>query len=109
MTMTYREIKPGHLLRPYVKCYYTYEAKSAAMFNDYVFPSGCIELIFNLGTGNWLITGRKGFETTPSVEFWGQITSPLAIRSIGKNTMLGVRFFSTWCFQPAEHEAGFSE
>ena len=91
--MTYREIKPGNLLKPYVKCYYVYVASSAASFDDYVFPSGCVELIFNLGSGNWQIDGGKGFVTTPAVELWGQITTPLAVRSTGKNTMLGVRFF----------------
>jgi tRNA A37 threonylcarbamoyladenosine biosynthesis protein TsaE len=38
--MTYREIKPGHLLKAFVKCYYTYEASSGAGFDDYVFGDG---------------------------------------------------------------------
>jgi AraC-like DNA-binding protein len=91
--MTYREIKPGHLLKAFVKCYYIYEASSAARFDDYVFPSGSAELIFNLGDGNWQIAGGGGFVTTPLVELWGQVTIPLVVRSVGKNTMLGIRFF----------------
>ena len=31
--------------------------------------------------------------TTPSIELWGQIIKPLPVKSIGKNTMLGIRFF----------------
>jgi AraC-like DNA-binding protein len=91
--MTYREIKPCLLLKAFVKCYYIYEASSGAGFDDYVFPSGCAELIFNLGSGNWQIAGEGDFVTTPPVELWGQVTVPLRVRSIGKNTMLGIRFF----------------
>lgn len=91
--MKYREIKPLCLLKPYVKCYYTYESASGIPFDDYVFPSGSIELIFNLGTGHWQTGGGGNFTTTPSIELWGQLTQPLPVRSIGKNTMLGIRFY----------------
>lgn len=91
--MTYREFKPGDLLRPYVKCFYAYESTSEVSFDDYVFPSGCVEAIFNLGPGKWKVGGGKYFVTTPPVELWGQITAPFAVRSVGRNTMLGIRFF----------------
>jgi AraC-like DNA-binding protein len=91
--MKYQEITPGARLKHYVKCYYSYESASDDAFNDTVFPSGSMEIIFNLGSGNWQIVSSEGFDTTPSVELWGQITKPLAVRSIGKNTMLGVRLF----------------
>lgn len=91
--MKYQEIKPVYLLKPYVKCYYTYESASGVSFDDYVFPSGCVELIFNLGNGTWQTKGGKDFTTTPPIELWGQLTQPLPVRSIGKNTMLGVRFY----------------
>lgn len=89
--MQYREIIPGHLLKQYVKCYYTYESDSDLAFEDTVFPSGCMEIIFNLGSGKW----QTGYDhvTTPPVEFWGQIVKPLPVKSIGKNTMLGIRFY----------------
>ncbi|MBS1659598.1 MAG: helix-turn-helix transcriptional regulator [Bacteroidetes bacterium] len=93
--MTYREIIPGSTLRQYVKCYYIYESDSEAAFDDTVFPSGCMEIIFNLGTGHWQTApGGSNFITHPGIELWGQITRPLPVRSIGKNTMLGIRFFS---------------
>lgn len=91
--MNYREIRPGHRLKQYVKCYYIYESGSDAAFEDTVFPSGNMEIIFNLGTGQWQTAGGDGFVTTPSIELWGQIIRPLPVRSIGRNTMLGIRLF----------------
>lgn len=91
--MKYAEIIPGSRLMQYVKCYYIYESETNQAFEDTVFPSGCMEIIFNLGIGKWQIEVGDGFATTPSIELWGQITKPLNIRSIGKNTMFGIRFF----------------
>ena len=78
---------------PYVKCYYIYESDIHTPFEDTVFPSGCIEIIFNLGTGHWQTAVDNTFVTTPPIELWGQIIRPLPIKSIGKNTMLGIRFY----------------
>lgn len=89
----FKEITPGNRLKQYVKCYFTYESFSDRVFEDTVFPSGCVEIIFNLGSGRWQTSVGDKFVTTPVIEFWGQIVQPLPIRSIGKNTMLGVRFF----------------
>ena len=86
--MYYQEIIPDNRLKQYVKCYYSYESDSSVAFEDTVFPSGCMEIIFNLGSGHW----ETAAGTTPPIELWGQITQPLPIRSIGKNTMLGIRF-----------------
>lgn len=91
--MRYTEIKPGARLKEYVKCYYIYESETNVAFEDIVFPSGCIEIIFNLGTGKWQTAVGDTFVTTPPVELWGQIIRPLPIKSVGKNTMLGIRFF----------------
>jgi AraC-like DNA-binding protein len=101
--MYYQEIIPDNRLKQYVKCYYSYESDSAVAFEDTVFPSGCMEIIFNLGAGHWqtataanIPTAAKipsdSYQTTPPVELWGQITQPLPIRSVGKNVMLGIRF-----------------
>jgi AraC-like DNA-binding protein len=91
--MTYFEIKPGQLLQQYVKCYYVYESSSAVAFEDTVFPSGCMEIIFNLGTGNWQTQPGSAFITHAAIELWGQLNRPLPVRSIGRNTMLGIRFY----------------
>lgn len=93
--MIFKEIAPDSRLSPYIKDFYFYEADSAINYDDVVFPSGNMEVIFNLGDGNWQ---RKLdddlFYTTPPIELWGQITKPLAIRSLGKNRMLGIRFYA---------------
>lgn len=91
--MKYNEIIPDNRLKQHVKCYYVYESDSNVTFEDTVFPSGCIEIIFNLGTGNWQTAAGDSFATTPLIELWGQITRPLPVKSIGKNIMLGIRFF----------------
>jgi AraC-like DNA-binding protein len=91
--MRYKEIRPCKPLMQYVKCYYLYESDTTAAFNDTVFPSGCLEVIFNLGTGQWQTAVGDTFVTTPPIELWGQIIRPLPIRSIGKNIMLGIRFY----------------
>lgn len=92
--MRFKEIIPDTRLKQYVKCYYVYESGSAAAFDDTVFPCGCMEIIFNLGTGHWQTAagGDDSYATTPPIELWGQITQPLPIRSIGQNIMLGIRF-----------------
>ncbi|MCW3464392.1 helix-turn-helix domain-containing protein [Chitinophaga nivalis] len=90
--MKYQEIIPGEKLRPYVKCYYLFESAQEAAIEDMVFPGGHMEIIFNLGNGIWQSAAGEGFHTTPPVELWGKITQPLAVRSLGKHTMLGIRF-----------------
>jgi AraC-like DNA-binding protein len=89
--MTYHEIKPGKPLQPYVKCYYVYESDTPAAFEDTVFPTGCTEIIFNLGSGNWHTFNGENFVTNPAIELWGQLVRPLSIKSTGRNTMLGIR------------------
>jgi len=91
--MVFKEVLPNQKLRPFVKCFYLYESQSGADYDDTVYPSGNTELIFNLGSGHWQTRRNDIFYTTPAVEVWGQITKPLAIRSLGENTMLGVRFY----------------
>jgi AraC-like DNA-binding protein len=91
--MTFREILPCDALKPYIKSFYIYESLSDRTFSDTVVPSGSTELVFNLGSGSWQIAnGENTYTNNPAIEFWGQIIKPLSIRSLGKNTMLGVRF-----------------
>jgi AraC-like DNA-binding protein len=91
--MTYQEIAPGNNLKNYVKCYYLYESDTALPFQDKALATGCVEIMFNLGTGSWQTEAGSGFITTPAIELWGQIIQPLVFKSIGKNTMFGIRFF----------------
>jgi AraC-like DNA-binding protein len=91
--VTFKEILPDQKLQPYIKGFYFYESDNDMSFDDIVFPSGNMEVIFNLGDGHWQVKKDDAFYTTPPVELWGQITKPLAIKSSGKNTMLGIRFY----------------
>ncbi|WP_338119784.1 helix-turn-helix transcriptional regulator [Paraflavitalea pollutisoli] len=91
--MFYQEYQPGPPLRQYVKCYYLYESDSAVAFDDTVLPSGHMEIIFNLGDGQWQTAPDSDFLTHPAIELWGQIVRPLPVRSIGRNSMLGIRLF----------------
>lgn len=87
--MEFTYFPPSEILKPYIRHYYLFHSAQAAAFEDTVFPSGDMEIIFNLGEGTWSTPGN----TNPPIELWGQITKPLAIRSAGSHTMLGVKFF----------------
>lgn len=92
--MEFNHFLPSDILKPYVRHYYIFESDSAAEYEDTVFPSGDMEAIFNLGEGTWESSVDDQFIVTPKIELWGQITKPLAIRSKGKHTMLGIKFFT---------------
>jgi AraC-like DNA-binding protein len=94
----YKEFIPGEELKQYVKCYYVYEPDTDTVFDDMAFATGCMEVMFNLGSNKWQISTGNGFKTTPAVELWGQIIRPLAFKSPGKNTMLGIRFYPYTAF-----------
>jgi len=87
--MEFTYFPPSEILRPYIRHYYLFHSTSEAPFGDTVFPSGDMEMIFNLGEGSWSANDK----TNPPIELWGQITKPLAIHSTGSHTMLGVKFF----------------
>jgi AraC-like DNA-binding protein len=91
--MNFQEFAPSESLKPYIKCYYTFASGSDVEFEDTVFPSGLMEFIFNLGEGTWETSVNEKFQVTPKVELWGQIVKPLAIKSKGKHSMLGIRFY----------------
>jgi len=93
--MEFTYFSPSEVLRPYIRHYYLFRSAQATAFEDTVFPSGDMEIIFNLGEGIWSTPEN----TNPRIELWGQITKPLAIRSAGSHTMLGVKFFP--------HSAGY--
>jgi AraC-like DNA-binding protein len=92
--MIYKEIAPHEKLKPYIKSYYLFESESEKEFEDIVFPSGLMEMIFNLGDGIWETSTGNTFQVTPKIELWGQLIKPLAVRSKGKHTMLGVKFYT---------------
>jgi len=98
--MEFKYFSPSERLKPYIRHYYLFVSDSDLEFEDTVFPSGEMEVIFNLGEGTWESSVENKFFQTPSIELWGQITRPLAIRSKGRHTMLGIKFLthSAACF-----------
>lgn len=87
--MEFKQFPPSDLLKPYIRHYYIFESDADIEFEDTVFPGGDLEMIFNLGQGTW----ESLSEVHPPVELWGQLTKPLAIKSKGRHTMLGIRFY----------------
>lgn len=94
MAMEFHRFTPSVILRPYVKQYFFFQSKLEKAFEDVVFPSGGMEVIFNLGDDTWETFGGSKFSKTPPVELWGQVTQPLAIRLAGRQVLLGVQFFT---------------
>jgi AraC-like DNA-binding protein len=90
----FKHFSPSEILKPYIRHYYIFESDSDNEFEDTVFPSGDMEVIFNLGEGTWESLVDNKFYKTPKIELWGQVTKPLAIRSKGRHTMLGIKFFT---------------
>lgn len=91
--MLYREFPPSPELRPYIKCFYIIEHENNVVVNDRAFAMGCMEFMFNIGDGAFETGRGANYSRTPKSELWGQIISPLDYRSLGKNKLLGVRFF----------------
>lgn len=98
--MEFRRYSPSDRLQPYIRHYYVFESDSNIEFEDTVFPSGDMEVVFNLGEGTWESWAENKFFRTPTIELWGQITKPLIIRSKGRHNMLGIKFLthSAACF-----------
>ena len=90
--MEFKHFEPSDTLKPYVQSFYNFISEEETIFTDTVFPSGNMEIIFNLGEGSWESLVGERFFKTPAIELWGQITKPLTVRSIGKHDMFGVKF-----------------
>lgn len=91
--MKYHEFSPSDVLKPYVKCFYSIEHELDVVVNDRAFAMGCMEFMFNLSDGVFETGRGTNYSKTPKAELWGQIIRPLNYRSLGKNKLLGVRFF----------------
>jgi AraC-like DNA-binding protein len=89
----YQEYSPCTALKPFIKTYYLFETVGGFDFEDFAYATGNIEMMFNIGDGTWKIDNNGSTFETPAIELWGQIINPLKFKSIGQNTMLGVRFY----------------
>jgi AraC-like DNA-binding protein len=91
--MKYQEFTPSANLRAMVKCFYLCEYDTDIVVHDTAFATGSMEIMFNLGKGSFQTRRENKFVTTPRIELWGQVITPLDFRSLGKNKILGVRFY----------------
>jgi AraC-like DNA-binding protein len=92
--MPYQEYWPEAALSEYVQCYFTCETDTALLAEDRVFANGCIEIMFNLGPEGPQQLVSAGRVSAPRIQLWGQTITPFVFSSVGRHSMLGVRFFT---------------
>lgn len=92
--MYYREFVPNGFLKDYVQCFFVCETDVAVFTEDKVFATGCIEVMFNLGTSGPQQIKNGDVINQPDVQLWGQTIQPFTFASFGKHAMLGIRFFA---------------
>ena len=92
--MNYQEIVPHTQLLPYVKCFFIRETYEFVEFEARILPGGYPELIFNLSDIYLHSDKEKRFNLTPPIDYLGQLTRPMDIKSKGKITMIGIRFYA---------------
>jgi len=92
--MTYREFSPNSILQDYVQCYFVCETDTAVLTEDKVFATGCIEIMFNLGTDGPQQLKNGDLIKQPDIQLWGQTIQPFIFTSLGKHSMFGIRFFT---------------
>ena len=92
--MTYQEFKPKGILKDFIQCYFTCETETNVVSEDKVFASGSIEIMFNLGATRKQFSLNGNLMTEPDIQLWGQVLKPITIKSLGKHSIFGIRFFS---------------
>lgn len=80
---------PCVALRPYVRCLWWLDSAEVLTSVNSLFPTGSMELVFNLGqvTLQSLVEGKP--VATPRTELLGQITQPYSVRVVGRNVLGG--------------------
>ncbi len=92
--MRYKEFAPNSFLKNYVQCYFVCETDTAVFTEDKVFATGCIEIMFNLGTDGPQQLRNGDLIKQPDIQLWGQTIQPFTFASFGKHSMFGIRFFT---------------
>ncbi len=96
--MRYAEYLPDPRLRPFIKCYWVFEAGASpdGTGGERIVPDGHPEMVFHFADGfsaaRTDATGSGILERQPSSLFAGQITGPLVLRAHGRAGILSVRF-----------------
>jgi len=92
--MNYQEFKPKGILKDFIQCYFTCETETNVLSEDKVFASGSIEIMFNLGATRKQFSLNGNLMTEPDIQLWGQVLKPVDIKSFGKHSIFGIRFFA---------------
>ncbi|MRS63040.1 hypothetical protein GJJ30_17205 [Larkinella terrae] len=66
--MKYQEFTPTGKLSAYIECIYLFESDQLTGVDDFVFPGGSMEVIFNLGSGVWKTASPGFYRRTPAIE-----------------------------------------
>ena len=88
----YRSYAPAPVLRPFVRTLWSLEGDDPAPAADRIFPDGCMELVFHLGTpfSAWDDDGCEAQQ--PAAFLVGQMTRALRVRPSRRAAVVGVRF-----------------
>jgi len=90
--MHYNEFSPSAVLRPLVRCYWhiSESSRSERVLQQRVFPDGCIDVIYNLGSS----FHRAGHPETlgRSIILVGAMLSPIRVEFAGLLDAVGIRF-----------------
>lgn len=94
MRASYREYPPCPALQPYVQCYWSREARSAApgAALNRVLPDGCMDIVFSFGDRWTGSTGRKMRDGRPGGVAVGTMTLPLLVHPGHREEFFGIRF-----------------
>jgi AraC-like DNA-binding protein len=90
--MNFRTYAPAPVLRPFVRTLWSLEGDDSPPAPDRIFPDGCMELVFHLGTpfSAWDDDGREAVQ--PAALLVGQLTRALRVRPSARAAVVGVRF-----------------
>ena len=89
--MVYKEFQPHPALTPCIDAYWTVTGDLRELKSEKIFPDGCIDLIFNLGTA--CKTDNGNFTMQPEkIYLVGTMTGFKKVEMVSETKLLGVRF-----------------
>ena len=88
----FQQFYSSDILKPYIKCYWIYKTDKG-VFKEIIYPSGYVELVINISTGNVSTIINDRCIQMPALEVLGQLTSPAKLLASEKTVLLITRFF----------------
>lgn len=90
--MRYREYRPTPALAPFVRVLWTLEQEGQPPSADRIFPDGCMEVVFHLGTPFRALDAAGRERVQPHALLVGQMTTALRVRPSAQARVVGIRF-----------------